>query len=158
MSSFNTKSYSIKITNNIKKEMDKWNSLKNSTVRVGIIGSSARENGLTNAYLLFLHTVGSYVNNIPSRPVLDAIEVKQEEFASDTAKVMKKLAINQIDVLMTLRQIGAVALSYALLSFETKGFGRWAELKPQTIKNKGSDAILIETSEMRRAITFDVIQ
>ncbi len=150
--------YSIKINNNLKKEIDKLEALQKQHIRVGVLGDkTARSDGATNASILFLHTWGSFIRNIPARPVLDAIEMKANDFDNDTQQVMKKLLQNKIDVLTTARQIGALALSYALMSFETKGFGRWPELKPQTIKNKNSDAILIDTGELRRALTFDVI-
>lgn len=160
MSSFKTKSYSIKINNNIKKEVDKLKSLQQNTIRVGVIGSKTnRQQGeITNASLLYLHTWGSFIHNIPARPVLDAIEIKINEFDKDTQHVMKKFLQNTLNALTTARQIGAIALQYILMSFETKGFGRWAELKSQTIKAKNSSAILIDTGELRRSLTFDVVE
>jgi hypothetical protein len=151
--------YSVKIKNNIPKEIAKLKELQKYTIRNGVLGNkTARKEGeLTNAFLLLLHTLGSITQNIPSRPVLDAIEIKLKEFDLDAQKVVKKFTQNQLDAITTARQIGAIVLHYSLLSFETKGFGRWAELRPATIKAKNSNAILIESGEMRRAITFDVI-
>lgn len=152
------KSYSIKIDNKLKKEIAKIEQLQKQTIRVGVIGDgSTRDDGLTNAFLLFLHTWGSVTRNIPPRPVLDAIEVKQQDFGNNTQQIMHKLLINKLDVLTTAKQIGALALSYILMSFETKGFGRWPELKPQTIEKKNSDAILIQTGQLKRSLTFDVV-
>ena len=160
MSSFKGKSYSIKVNNNIKKEITKLKELQKQTIRVGVLGNKTnRQDGeITNASLLYLHTWGSFINNIPARPVLDAIEIKINEFDKDTQYVMKKFLQNTLNALTTARQIGGIALHYTLMSFETKGFGRWAELRAKTIKAKNSSAILIETGELRRSLTFDVIE
>lgn len=159
MRSFANKSYTIKSNNRLKNEITKIEELRKQVIKVGVIGDGAvRDEGLTNAFILFLHTWGSFTRNIPARPVLDAIEVKQQDFDNDTQQIMKKLLTNKLDVLTTARQIGALALSYALMSFITKGFGRWPELKPQTIANKNSNAILIGNGELRRSLTFDVVK
>jgi hypothetical protein len=153
-----SKAYTVKLKNNTKAVIKQMQELKKCTIRVGVIGqNTAREDGVTNAFLLFLHTWGSITGNLPARPVLDAVEIKQNEFDVDSQKVIKNFVRQKLTAIMTARQIGMIALYYTLMSFQTKGFGRWPELQPETIEAKNSNAILIDTGELRRSITTDVI-
>lgn len=57
----------------------------------------------------------------------------------------------------TLALLGALAEDVIQEAFSTAGFGQWPELRPATVRKKGSSRILIESAQMRKAVAFRVI-
>ena len=128
--------------------------------RVGILGSHAsRTNGeLDNATLGVIHMFGSVARNIPPRDFLVMpIETKKRELIRAIATGSMRDAFKRGDYKRMFALLGAKAEEIVQQAFETGGFGRWPPLKPQTIARKGSAAILIDTGQLRRAITSDVV-
>ena len=130
--------------------------------KIGILGSGkaadAHPGGLTNVELGMIHEYGSATNNIPPRSFLRLpIETKR-------AAIMKWL---QSDTVKQLVEAGQIKRVYELLAalgegiiqegFETGGFGKWIPLKEATIKAKGSSKPLIDTGQLRRSITSEVV-
>ena len=60
------------------------------------------------------------------------------------------------------RALGKVALVAVDEAFETQGWGQWTPLSPETIEKKDAKGnpdpshILVDTSELRQSITFEV--
>lgn len=137
--------------------------IKQVDVLVGIpqAKSSRPSDGekINNAELLFIHTHGSPLRGIPARPVLEpALEEKTtrltiiqylkraiEYYLNDDLVKMKK----------ELERAGMIGQNAARGWFVNPNNG-WAPNKPATIKAKGSDRPLIDTGEMRKAITYVV--
>lgn len=111
---------------------------------------------VTNAELMYIHTNGSPLKNIPARPVIEpGIEV------SDNRKMivdeLEQVAKNELDgkpdeAIAHLIMAGTVGSNAAKRWFRDPRNG-WAPNAPMTIARKGSDRPLINTGELRRAIT-----
>jgi len=56
-----------------------------------------------------------------------------------------------------LRAIGEASLAVIKDAFKTGGFGRWAKLRPYTIRRKGNDRILIDSGQLERSVTYAVV-
>lgn len=78
------------VTDNFSKQLQALEFIKDNSVYVGIQQKdTSREDEVTNAELLFIHTNGSPINNIPPRPVIEpAIKSDSERLS----KIMKKAA------------------------------------------------------------------
>jgi hypothetical protein len=133
--------------------------LKASDVLVGIPAPKAQRRGqaVNNAELLFIHSHGSQLRNIPARPVLEpAIEADQKLITPHLAEAAKAVIDGRpAQAEMNLQRAGVAASNSAKRWF-TDARNNWAPNAPSTIRRKGSDKPLIDTSSMRRAITFVV--
>lgn len=152
----------------------------NIYARVGILGSDASEDhaqaktvydtksgkpsrtsgssgGVTNALVGFVHEFGSLENNIPVRSFLrlPLMEKKKEIVKFFASGAMKKL-IEEGDVVRIFQLLGVKAEQIVQRAFETQGFGHWPSIKPQTAERKGSTAILIDSAQLRGAVSSDV--
>ncbi len=78
---------------NFQRMMNTLNKMMENEVYVGIADDTtereADETGITNAELLFIHTNGSPINNIPPRPVIEPAIYNDKDRLSD---MMKKAA------------------------------------------------------------------
>lgn len=112
---------------------------------------------VTNAELLFIHTNGSPINNIPPRPVIEpAIKNDQQRlnkmFNEATISVIKGKC-SEAD--KKLEEIGIRGQNVSRAWFTNPDNG-WAPNSPVTIKAKGSSRPLIDTGELRKSITYVV--
>jgi hypothetical protein len=132
-----------------------------SDVFVGIPADHTLRKGeeINNASLLFIHTHGSPLNNIPARPVLEpAIEANRALITPELAAAAKSvLDKNPNQAIVHLKRAGLVASNAAKRWFTDPRNG-WPPNKPETIKRKGSSRPLIDTGQLRRAITWVVSQ
>lgn len=133
--------------------------LKKMKAFVGIPEAATSRPGevITNAELMYIHTNGSPLQNIPARPVIEpAIE------ASDNRRMIddefEQIATNELDgkhdeAVAHLIKAGQVGSNAAKRWFRDPRNG-WAPNRPSTIARKGSDRPLIGiTGELRRNIT-----
>ena len=151
----------VKIDINLKQlENLAQNSKKQFVAKMGLIGASANKRGgggLTNSEIGVIHEFGSLSKGIPRRSFLkETFIVKQENFNKAIAgfiarDITKKNGMRKIFDSIALYGQGLVAQA-----FHTSGFGRWKPLSPNTIKAKGSAAILIDTGIMRKSINSKV--
>lgn len=121
--------------------------------------TSRGSGGVTNAGLLYLHTHGSALQNIPARPVIEpAIQ------ASDNKALLTKelgaaaqavLDGKPAEAKQGLNRAGQLGANAAKRWFTDPRNG-WRENAPATIERKGSDKPLIDTGELRRSITYVV--
>jgi len=138
--------------------------MRRCKVMVGIPAEKAMRGGdvMNNASLMYIHEHGSDLRNIPARPVLGPAIASvqpmiQKEFEA-AAKAMidyeTGLARNVEDVTRHLDRAGMVAANAA-----KRLIGQSPPLAPNapsTIARKGSNAPLIDTGQLRRAITWVV--
>jgi hypothetical protein len=117
------------------------------------------ENKVTNAELLYIHTHGSRLQNIPPRPVIEpaiwAPGNKENIAAELKDAVVEVLHQNPQGATIHLKLAGTVASNAAKRWF-TDPRNDWLPNSQKTIDRKGSDRPLIDTGELRRAITYVV--
>lgn len=122
-----------------------------------LVGIPAAENirkdePIGNAALLFIHTHGSDINNIPPRPVLQpSIAANQSIILPELRKAAEAASegqpfIDQLDA------AGTIAANSAKRWF-TDPRNNWPDNAPATVEAKGSDQPLIDEGELRRSIT-----
>ena len=111
----------------------------------------------SQAHKLYIREHGSPMLSIPPRPVLQpAIEDNKEYIGQLLAEAGK--AILQGDAAAgetKLHNAGDFAAAAAQGWFENPQNG-WPPNSPRTIRRKGSDQPLVDTGEMRKAITYVV--
>lgn len=116
-------------------------------------------NDLTNAQKLFINSRGSPATNMPPRPVIEpAIEDKFDQIS----EVIKQGAIKGLEgdmegMLEDFDMAGLMAQTASINWFDNPK-NNWAPNAERTIKAKGSDSPLIDTGEMRKAITYAVVK
>lgn len=111
----------------------------------------------SKAHELYVQEHGSPLWKVPPRPVLEpAMEYKQnQEQMVELMKDTINVALDGKDVSPALNEVGLQGQNIARDWF-TNSANEWEENKKSTIKKKGSDRPLIDSGEMRRAITFVV--
>lgn len=128
---------------------------KNSRVQVGIFSSAARTNSdLTNGDIGAVHEFGSMSQHIPQRSFLrmPLTTRLKDNASSNWGEIILRQGFNS-----ALRKLGVMGENTVQKAFATGGFGVWPKLKPATIARKGSSAILIDTSQLRRSISSRVV-
>ena len=161
-------------------QVDNWNGLiraldfiKENDVYVGIQDDSENErenedgtknNDVSNAELLYIHTNGSQKQNIPARPVIEPAIRKDSERLH---KMMEKAADyafkgNTSEAINQLKRIGIRGQKVSRDYFYDENNG-WPEDKPETIRRKSKGKpkgyiprTLIDTSQLKNAITYFV--
>lgn len=138
---------------------------KQISVKVGILGSDGSKQvkdddnelgKITMATLGAIHEFGSPKVNIPARSFIRMpLETKFKEELSRNKGF--KQALSELDITKLNNEVGLTATVVINDAFESGGFGQWAPLKPMTIMMKGSDKILIDTGDLRRSISYEVM-
>jgi len=109
----------------------------------------------SKAYELWLQTHGSPLWHSPPRPVLEpAIEYNKEAIAKQLRRV-SEVALDGGDPTPELHKAGMMGQNFARDWFTNPANG-WPPNAPTTVKRKGSDKPLIDTGELRKAITYVV--
>jgi hypothetical protein len=129
---------------------------KGHYVDVGILGENGgktEQGGVTLAFIGAVHEFGSLDGHNPERSFIRVpLTTGQEEIEAAVEPLMaRKLAAG--DVVGIFTDIGSAAEARIQDAFDTGGFGQWPALEEDTIKRKGSAAILIDRGDLRRAIT-----
>lgn len=144
-------------------------------VKVGILwGDNARQEGgnysqkkglrrtkpipsdQTNAEIGAKHEFGSFSEHIPMRSFL-----RMPLFAR-SAEIVKEASVGALALLAQgnkvklLKRLGIACENAIQLAFATHGFNRWAPNKISTAERKGSGSPLIDTGQLRRAISSEV--
>lgn len=131
--------------------------------RVGVVGDTAARTGesyaMTNAEIGLINEVGSMERNIPARSWLRLpLWLKEKELAAyvKSPPIMKLLLAGKVTE--ALKLIGIFGETIVQGAFETRGYGQWEPNAPSTIDRKGSSAPLIDTRQLSRSVTSDVVQ
>jgi hypothetical protein len=108
---------------------------------------------------MYIHTNGSPVKNIPPRPVIEpAIETSRPAIVSELGQAMAAVfAQEPTQARAHLEAAGIVGRNAAIRWFTDPRNG-WPPNAPSTIARKGSDRPLIDTGQLRRAITYVVTE
>lgn len=111
------------------------------------------QDGYNAAYQLYMQSEGSPLWRIPPRPVLEpAIAANSKEIAT-AMKSAAQAALDGGDVLPHLNDAGVMAMNAARNWFDDPR-NMWPPNAPSTIKSKGSNHPMIDTSSMRDSITY----
>ena len=135
----------------------------NMRARVGVLGSKVTRNdgdksGITNAELMLIQMFGSVTRNIPPRdPLLAPLIKKRRELLKSLATGEMREAFMAGDYKKMFMLLGVKAEEFVQQAFETGGFGEWPKNASSTILAKGSSAPLIDTGELRKSVTSDVV-
>lgn len=133
-------------------------------VRVGVLGGhtarmpvEGEDGDATNATIGAVHEFGSVSKKLPMRswlrmPILSALP----EALLKTDRQLWGRTIIKLGIRGALGLLGAYALDVVHLAFESGGFGLWPRLKPYTIRKKKSSAILIDSAQLRQAVTAEI--
>lgn len=133
--------------------------IKHSDVLVGIPAEKTqrRKETINNASLLFVHTHGSPLRGIPPRPVLEpAIPANKALINPHMAKAAAAMQKGDPNTAERELRLAGTAAANAAKRWFTDPRNNWAPNAPSTIKAKKSDQPLIDTGQLRRAITFVV--
>lgn len=111
----------------------------------------------SEAHKLYIQSHGSPLWSVPPRPVLEpSIEANKEPIAKQLQQAtVAALDGNTQEADNALHRAGIVAENAAKAWFEDPA-NKWPPNSPKTIARKGSDSPLIDTGEMRKAITHVV--
>jgi hypothetical protein len=85
-------------------------------------------------------------------PLMTRMQTRIDEIGRETFRAL----IMGRGVIAALGVLGTVARNLIDKAFETGGWGAWPKLSPRTIKAKGSSAILIDSAQLRKSVTYDV--
>lgn len=107
------------------------------------------------AHSLYVQSHGSPLWQIPPRPVLEpAIKANKKPIANQLKKSYEAaLDGNMQEAENCLQKAGMIGENAAKGWFENPA-NKWPPNSPKTIAKKGSDSPLIDTGEMRKAITY----
>lgn len=107
------------------------------------------------AHSLYLQTHGSPLWQIPPRPVLEPAIADKKEIIARQLKAASQEALqgNFLAAEQNLHKAGMIGENAAKGWFEDPK-NNWPPNSPKTIQRKGSDSPLIDTGEMRKAITY----
>ena len=138
----------------VKRDMER---IRKSDVLVGVPAANAqrKDEPITNASLMFIHSKGSPIRGIPARPTIEpAIQQSQALISPQLARASQYLMQNKPrEAEKALARAGTVAVNATKRMF---GSAQLAPNAPSTIKRKGSDKPLINTAALRRAQTYVV--
>ena len=141
---------------------------KGAVVRVGILGnrnerfdintSTTTRDKLNTPTRGLIHEFGSVANNIPERsflrmPLLTRLPSKVNQIGR---QVWRDLVTGQ-GLLPALKQLGVLGENIVQEAFATRGFGQWAANKAATIRRKKSSMPLIDTAQLRKSVTSEVV-
>lgn len=150
----------VKVTSNFKGLEQLKENLKTKLVaKVGVFAddNSRDEGELTNAEIGARHEFGVISEGLPRRSWLkDPIELKRKELLKTAEKVIKANIDKKDGAEKIFELIGIAGEAIVQEAFESGGFGTWQPLSDFTVNKKGSSQILIDTSQLRRAVISKV--
>lgn len=128
--------------------------------RVGILGSDInRKNaeGITNSEIGVIHEFGS--EKMPTRSFLRMpIMTHKKEILKAVGGTMIRRAFAQKDYMKMFHLLGQKGRSIVIQAFETGGFGHWPDISDATKAAKGSSVILVDSAQLKNAISEDVVK
>ena len=138
--------------------------LANTQVLIGIPENEAmRQDGkISNAALLYIHSHGSPVNNIPARPVIEpALENDKERIGEIMGQATKAAMDGNVSEMQSNLSKAGMAGQNAANDWFTNPMNNFTPLKDETRRRKeakGADAErpLIDTSNLKNAIVYVV--
>jgi hypothetical protein len=150
----------VKVTSNLEGLEKLRENMKTKLVaKLGIFADdNARSDGaLTNAEIGARHEFGVISEGLPRRSFLrDPIELKRKELLKKADRIIKANIDKEDGDEKIFELIGIVGEAIVQEAFESGGYGTWQSLSQMTVDQKGSSQILIDTSQLRRAVISKV--
>lgn len=149
-----------------KQMMEGLDWIEKSGVYIGIPEdeSSREDEDITNAELLFIHTNGSPINNVPARPVIEpALREDSERLSSMLGKAFVYALQGKFEFASEqLKKTGMRGQNVTRAWF-TNPKNNWPPNAPSVVRaklKKGSTnpRPLIDTGELRRSITYVIYE
>jgi hypothetical protein len=136
------------------------------SVKVGILGDKNARRGEEqgNAEIGYRNEFGSFTGKvkIPKRSfIIMPLKTRLAKELKKAKTLQGKAFENAVKTGTTdqfFKKIGVVAEKVIQDAFKTRGFGQWPENAPATIALKGSDSPLIDTAQLRKSITSEVVK
>lgn len=120
------------------------------------IGGGGGKRTITQADLAAIHVYGAPSRNIPARdPLTPAIEQNQDKYRTMIENSVLPILEGNMGVGMMWQLIGMAAQT-DIQDYMVNG--KFAPLKPKTIKRKGSSKPLIDTGQLRQGVTYIVVK
>lgn len=131
---------------------------KPPVTRVGVLGSTSARNGdggLTNATIGMFAEYGTSTSPIRSwlRMPLNEYFPKKVYENRDVFIATFKECMKSASLIPLAQQMGVLAEATILEGFDSGGFGQWPQ---SNMANKTNEQTLVETGQLRNAVTFDV--
>lgn len=127
---------------------------KHSHAAVGILQDQPHDEKFSMVDLAMVHEYGSPANNIRARSFIrSTCDAKRKEHLELIRKLQQKILLGRITVKQALAQLGEV-VSKDMVQAINDGID--PELKPATIKRKGSSKPLIDTGRLKGSITHEI--
>ena len=136
--------------------LERFREIGKPKVYIGVPTSKngMHEGGINMATLLALHVLGAPSRGIPQRdPLRPPLIANAQRYSDLLALGLKNALANGTDPKLVYEKIGIVAANDVKDYFIT---GNFKALSEKTIKAKGSSKPLIDTSELRNSISYEV--
>lgn len=134
--------------------------VKGYKARVGILGSDINRKdatGIINSEIGVIHEFGN--QKLPARSFLRMpIMTHKKEILKSMGGTMMRRAFAQKDYMKMFKLLGEKGRSIVIQAFETGGFGQWPDIAQSTKDAKGSSGILLDTLQLKNAISSDVVK
>lgn len=157
--------YNVDSLEKIRKSLEE---AKKFRAQVGIFGNKTERNAaggesLTNADIAARHEFGFTITEGPFKGIKVAarsiLRMPIRTHIGDIQKMIKAdvmplLAAGKLDLLF--KRLGIACEKIIDQAFQTSGWGSWKPNSPITVILKGSDKPLIDSAQMRRAVTSRV--
>lgn len=131
-------------------------------VRIGILGDGARadqEGGPTNATIGAAHEFGT--SSVPMRSFLRVPLAEHLNKRLAASGLLDKKAMRDViasgSLVPWLYKVAVIGEGIVQEAFDSGGFGKWPELKEETLHRKKVHQILVETTQLRNSITSEVV-
>ena len=136
--------------------LERFREIGKPKVYIGVPASKngMHDGGINMATLLALHVLGAPSRGIPQRdPLRPPLIANAQRYTDLLALGLKNALSDGTDPKLVYEKIGIVATNDVYDYFVT---GNFKPLSEKTIKAKGSSKPLIDTEELRGAITYEV--
>lgn len=128
------------------------------TTKAGYHKKGKQASPMTNAEIGLIHEKGSFSRNIPRRSfLLMPLQQKAIGLNKLRAFLWKNFTSGKINLKKAYALLGIGAENVIQKAFQTGGFGKWPDISQVTKDRKKSSAILIDTAQLRRAVSSRVV-
>lgn len=138
---------------------------KAPTIKIGILGSTARKpkngnaNVPTNATVGAVHEFGAPARGIPQRSFLRIPLSENLNKELERSGLLDKEALNEViksgTMLPWMEKVAICAEAVVDDAFETSGGGKWPAWKNKNYHNEGG-MLLVDTGSLRESVTSEV--
>lgn len=140
---------------NLNKAIENLEKLKTHHAEIGVYGGVEPTTGSSLITVGSVHEFGNDIN--PPRSFLRyPCTLYRDKIRQSYANALKANLYVANGWEKTLRAVCFEGEDIVQESFDTGGYGSWANLKAATIMKKGSNAILIQTGHLRNSITTKI--